>query len=137
MKGLYDTYRPQGFTNLNTYLFLKDPQGFINFITKVFGAKEKSRTMREDTITNCILQIGDTCLMVAQAGRGFDGMSTCFYLYLNEVDQIHELALGNGCIELYPPGQQDYGDYQSGVQDPFGNYWWITERIVKEEYGSK
>ncbi|MEM6806012.1 MAG: VOC family protein [Bacteroidota bacterium] len=135
MKNLYQTFRPEGFGNLNIYLMMDDPQAFIDFVQNVFAAEEISRTEDEEgVIRNSILKIGDTCMMVAQVQKGFSHMSMAFYLYVNDTDSLYQKALDAGCEALFEPMDMDYGDRQGGVKDPFGNYWWISKRLVEEAY---
>ena len=35
MKEIFKTYKPEGFTSVNTYLFVENPNELIDFITKV------------------------------------------------------------------------------------------------------
>ena len=135
MNNIYDTYQPNGFTNVNSYLFTEDPQGLIDFLKQSFYATELNRTVSEDgIIRNCILKIGNTCFMIAQANGEFMGMRTALYLYTNDVDTLHNNALANGAKEILTPAMMDYGDYQGGICDPAGNYWWISKRQEEQDY---
>lgn len=137
MNELYQTPRPEGFTNVNSYVFLEDPQGMIQFCKDVFYAEEKSRTLRENgDMANVIVKIGDTCIMLAQAPLGIGPTPSCFYLYTSDVDYLYERALAHGAQSVFPPGDQAYGDRSGGVQDPYGNYWWISKRLVEGDYGA-
>lgn len=136
MDNLYNTFKPEGFSTLNTYLFLEEPEAFIEFVKNVFDANEQSRSIRPDNgdLANCILKIGDTCFMISQARGGLLGMKTCLYLYVNDVDLIYEKALNFGAKDVFGAADMDFGDRQAGIEDPFGNYWWISERLVKTDY---
>lgn len=134
--NIFETFKPEGFTNVNTYLFVEHPKELETFLKTVFDAEEMSRTMNPDNgdIANLILKIGDTCIMLSQARGQFLGMSTCLYLYVNDVDAVHKKALEAGAKELFGAADMNYGDRQSGIQDPAGNYWWISERLTKTNY---
>ncbi len=136
MNALFETFKPEGFSNLNTYLFADQPELLISFLKQSFDAEEKSRSIREDTneLANCILKIGDTCFMISQASGVFSGMRTCFYLYVSDVDLVYKRAIRNGAKSVFEAANMDYGDRQAGVEDPFGNYWWISERLVQSDY---
>lgn len=138
MNPLFDTYRPDGFTTLNTYLFVEDPVAYIDFLKQAFYAEEQSRTIHPETgvIQNCILQIGDTAFMISQASGPFMGMRTSLYLYVSDADQIYNRALESGCKPVFAPEDMPYGDRQGGVEDPAGNYWWISTRFEKSNYSS-
>ena len=128
MKNSYDTYTPEGFTTINTYLFTEKPEDLISFLEKAFYAEEINRSINPQNgdIGNCILKIGDTCFMISQARGQFMGMRTALYLFVKDVDVIHKNALAHGAKELFAPADMDYGDRQSGIVDPAGNYWWVS-----------
>lgn len=121
---------------MNTYLFIQEAEKYISFLKETFLAKEISRTM-DDTNTivrNCILKIGDTSFMIAQPSSDFGAMSTCFYLYVNDVDEMYQRALKNGANSVFEPADMDYGDRQGGIVDFCGNYWWISKRLDETSY---
>ncbi|MEL6926045.1 MAG: VOC family protein [Bacteroidota bacterium] len=136
MHQLYNTFRPDGFTSVNSYLFTEHPSELILFLKEVFYAEELSRVLSDDgtIIRNCILKIGDTCIMIAQASGQFLNMRTALYLYVNDVDGTHARALSHGAKEIFSPTQMDYGDYQGGVEDVAGNCWWISQRVETTDY---
>ena len=136
MKPLFDTYRPEGFKSVNTYLFVADPEALIDYLQRSFYAEEINRTLRPETgeIANVILKIGDTCIMLSQASGPFLGMRTALYLYVKDVDEVYENAIAQGGKSVFEPADQEYGDHQGGIEDPAGNYWWISTRLVKGDY---
>lgn len=135
MRELFKTYRPVGFSTVNPYLMTKNPQQLIDWLVEVFEAEEHNRTLSpEGIIKNAILKIGDSCIMIAKASEMFEGMSTCLYLFVNDVDHVYEKAINSGGIEIFPPEDMDYGDRQGGIQDPAGNYWWISKRLSEAAY---
>ncbi len=138
MKKEFDTYRPPGFHTITSYLMVDKPGILITFLKKAFFAEELSRTLGADhkTIKNCILKIGNSCFMIAQASPPFEGMRTTHYLYVADVDTMHQNALQAGALEFFPPSDMDYGDRQSGITDPSGSYWWISKRLKEEDYSS-
>lgn len=136
MKEVFKTFHPEGFGTVNGYLFVSNPEVLINFLKKAFYADEVVRTIHpvNGTIANCILKIGTSCFMVSQATEPFLNMRTSFYLFVNDVDKVHENAVKNGAKVELEPADMDYGDRQSGVVDPSGNYWWISKRLVEKDY---
>ncbi|NER16121.1 VOC family protein [Spongiivirga citrea] len=136
MNKIFDTYRPDGFRTVNPYLFTANPEELIDFMKLVFYAEEIGRSLHPKTgvIPNCILKIGDSCIMISQAPASFLNMRTALYLYVDEVDEIHRRAVENSAKVEFEPADMDYGDRQSGIVDPAGNYWWISKRLVKKGY---
>ena len=136
MNDLYTTYRPDGFHTLNTYIFSEDPEGLIDFLKASFAAQELNRMLRPDTgeVANVILKIGDSCLMISQANGPFLAMKAATYLFTSDVDALYQKALDHGAKSVFTPADMPYGDRQGGVEDPYGNYWWISKRLVSENY---
>ena len=136
MNPIFETYRPDGFGTVNGYLFVAHPLELIDFLKKAFYAEEINRSIRPENgdISNCILKIGTSCFMISQARGAFMGMRTAFYLYVDDVDAIYKRAIENGATAVFEPENMDFGDRQSGVIDPSGNYWWISKRFDQKGY---
>lgn len=136
MNKIYDTYRPEGFGTVSGYLMVENPEELIEFLKNAFHAEELNRSMNPKTgeVANVILKIGYSCFMVSQARGQFLNMRTSFYLYVNNVDELHARALKFGGKEEFEPADMDYEDRQSGIIDPSGNYWWISQRLVEKDY---
>ena len=136
MEKIFETYRPNGFHTVTTYLFVDKPQLLIDFLKNAFLAKEINRSInpKNEDIANCILQIGDTCFMISQAREQFEGMRTALYLFVDDVEIIHKRAKENGAKVEFEPEDMPYKDRQSGIIDPCGNYWWISKRQVEKGY---
>ena len=136
MDNVFETYRPDNFHTVTPYLFVDNPELLIDFLKHAFLAKEINRSVdpANGNIANCILQIGEACLMISQANGRFEGMKTALYLYVDDVEAIHKRAVDNGAKVEYEPTDMPYGDRQSGIIDPCGNYWWISKRQVQKGY---
>lgn len=136
MKPNYQTYHPEGFSTVNPYIFAAEPEELISFLKKAFDAEETSRTVNPENgeIGNCILKLGASCIMISQARGDFEGMRSSFYLFVENVDEVYHQALECGATDVLAPADMDYQDRQAGIVDPGGNYWWISKRLVKENY---
>jgi PhnB protein len=136
MNQLFNTYRPEGFGTIAPYLMVEKPEELIQFLKDAFYAEVLDSSIDDKTgsLSNCILRIGESCFMISQAKGEFSGMKTSFYIYVNDVDTTHKRALDLGSKEVFGPQEMPYMDYQSGIIDPAGNYWWISKRMVNEPY---
>lgn len=136
MNTLFNTYKPEGFSTVNAYLFVEHPQELISFLKNAFYAEELDRTVRPDNgdIANCILRIGASCFMISQARGQFLNMRTALYLYVDDVDALYARAITQGATSEFKPADMEYGDRQAGVVDPSGNYWWISKRLQQKGY---
>lgn len=136
MKKIFDTYRPDGFGTVSSYVFSENPEQLIDFLKNAFYAEELDRSINPKTeeIANAIIKIGSSCFMISQAKGQFLNMRTAFYLYVDDVEEIHKRAIEYGAKVEFEPATMDYQDRQSGVIDPAGNYWWISKRLVHKNY---
>jgi PhnB protein len=51
------------------------------------------------------------------------------HLYLEDTDAAYRRALAAEATSLQGPADQFYGDRTAGVQDAFGNQWWMATHI--------
>jgi len=136
MDKVYNTYRPEGFSTVNSYLFVENPDELIGFLKNAFHAIEFSRTINPSNgdIANCVMKVGHSCLMISQARGQFLNMRSSMYLFVDDVDMVFKNAVEHGAKVEFEPADMDYGDRQGGIQDPSGNYWWISKRLKEEGY---
>jgi PhnB protein len=105
-------------------------QGFIDFVTNAFGAKELMRHEDNDMILHAKVQIGDSVIELGEAREPSQPMPTAIYLYLEDVDSMYQQALEAGGISLLAPTNQVYGDRNAWVKDPFDNVWYLSSPTV-------
>lgn len=135
MNKIFDTFRPDGFRTINSYLMVNNPGELITFLKNAFYAEELNRTVSDNNeIINSILKIGDSCFMVSRENGKYKDMRTSLYLYVNDVDKMHKRAVSFGAKVDFEPVDMPYLDRQSGIIDPSGNYWWISKRLEEADY---
>ena len=71
--------------------------------------------------------IVDSMLMIGSGG-GWSGnpLPAALYLYIDDVDETLRHALAAGATAMMEPTDEEDGDRRGGVQDPFGNMWFIA-----------
>jgi PhnB protein len=121
---------PDGYQHVMPYLIVNNAQAFLDFMLKVFDAKERYKAFRDDkgTIMHAEIAIKDSPIMVADATDKFTVQNAGMFVYIDNCDEVYKKALENGAISIIEPNDQPYGR-TSGVIDPFGNTWWITNPI--------
>jgi PhnB protein len=128
-------YRPPGFSTVTPYIFADDGEAYVRFLVAGLGGRETVRTMRDGGgIANVQVAIGDATVMVSDASDRFPATRATYYLYVDDADASTERALAAGGALIMPVADMPYGDRQSGVADPGGNIWWISQRLVEEPY---
>ena len=128
---------PDGYHNVMPYLIVEGVATLTDFLQQAFGAKEIERIMRPDgTVMHAEVRIGDSIVMMGEAGGECTPMPSSIYLYVEDADTCYQSALRAGATSLMEPADQFYGDRNAGVKDPSGNFWWIAthqEDVPPEE----
>ncbi len=121
---------PEGYHTVTPYLVVKGAAQLIDFLQQAFDAEETQRMALPDgTISHAEVRIGDSVVMMGEAGGDFKPMPAMFHLYVEDVDAVYQRALQAGATSVRAPEDQFYGDRTGGVQDSFGNQWWIATHI--------
>lgn len=117
---------PEQYMQVMPYMIVENAAGFMDFLMDVFNASEQNRTMRDETIImHAEARIGDCTIMFADATEEFTPLNSSMFIYVADADAAFQKAVEKGATVIMPPADQDYGR-SCGVQDPFGNTWWIT-----------
>jgi uncharacterized glyoxalase superfamily protein PhnB len=121
---------PEGLNTITACLHLKQPLEFLEFIKRAFGAEEMhvSQSPR-GTLQHAKMRLGTSVLEVGPAHGAYQPMPTMFYLYVTDVDALYQQAIAAGGSSISAPADQPYGDRNAGVQDPFGNQWYIATHV--------
>lgn len=121
---------PDGYHTVTPYLVVRDVASLIHFLEHVFDAREISRTQLPDGRTmHAEVRIGDSLVMMGETDENTPPMPAMLHLYLEDVDAAYWRALVAGAASLREPEDQFYGDRTAGVEDAFGNQWWLATRV--------
>ena len=128
---------PAGYHTVTPYLAVPDAQGLIDFMVKVFDAKEREIIRKPDgQINHAEIQIGDSVIMLGSTSSAWGNATATLYVYVDDADATYQKALNAGAISLSEPANQFYGDRHAGVKDPNDITWWIAthfEDVPPEE----
>ena len=126
---------PDGFGTVTPYIFVSGANEFGKFLIEAFSGEEILRTTRPDgAIANLQIKIGTSILMIGEASDNYPAMPSAYYLYVENADSAMEQAIATGAILEMEVMDMPYDDRQGGVRDPFGNIWWISQRLVDRAY---
>ena len=121
---------PDRYHTVTPYLTVQGVPKLIDFVKRVFDATELERMSRPDgTIGHAEVRIGDSVVEMGEAHGPYEPMPTRFYLYVPNVDASYRRALQAGATSVAEPADQPYGDRNAGVNDVFGNQWYIATQI--------
>ena len=121
---------PEGFHTITPYIIVNDGVEFIDFLKKAFNAVENHRSVAPDgRIMHAQLKIGDSFIMMGQSTGEWRAMTCTMYMYVPDIDSVYSKASKAGGKTLREPTNEFYGDRICGIEDPFGNQWWIATHI--------
>jgi uncharacterized glyoxalase superfamily protein PhnB len=100
---------------------------FIDFVKRAFSGREIVRyDSPEGKVMHAKIGIGDSALGVGEANERWFSKPTMIYMYVEDCDAVYKQALGAGAKSILEPKDQPYGDRQGGVEDEWGNQWFIA-----------
>lgn len=120
----------EGYHTVTPYLTVEGAGKLIDFLKQAFEAQETERMMRPDgTIGHAEVRVGDSVIMLSEAGAEWKARPGAIHLYVDDADAAYRRALQVGAASLMEPADQFYGDRMAGVNDPFGNIWWLATHV--------
>ena len=121
---------PEGYHTVTPYLIVEGAAGLLDFAKSAFGAEERFRMAAPDgSIGHAEVMIGDSIVMLADAGEEWPARPAFIYLYVEDCDAMYERALAAGATSVREPADQFYGDRNATVRDSVGNTWGIATHI--------
>lgn len=125
---------PPGFSSVTPYFFVVDAPKFLEFLVSGLGGEELSRHIKDDRIANAMVRLGSSTVMVSEASPEYPAMPASYYIYVENADASMARAITAGATKIMDVADMPYQDRQGGVRDPFGNLWWISQRLVEGPY---
>jgi PhnB protein len=116
-----DTYR-----TVTPYLVAPDADAELAFLKAAFGGAEVNCQRNPDnTVMHAEIMIGDSLVMLGQAGEQWKPRPAALYLWVEDVDATYARALQAGATSESAPEDKPYGHRNAGVVDQNGVTWWI------------
>lgn len=116
--------------DLNTVTAWFHPEGaakFIDFLKRAFNATEVQRYDSPAGLVNYArVRIGDSVVALNDPHAEWLPRRSMVYLYVPNVDALYAQALRAGAKSLSEPKDQSYGDRSAGVEDEWGNMWYMA-----------
>ena len=118
------------YPTVTPYLVVAEADAELAFLEKVFGATvtEASRD-NEGRLMHAEIRIGDSLVMMGQAGGAAKPLNAALYVWLDNVDEVYARALAAGATSEREPADQPYGHRNAGVIDSNGIAWWIGSPV--------
>lgn len=128
-------FQAPGFHSVTPYFFVDNAAGFVAFLVAGLGGELLGTTLRPDgLIANARVRLGDGAVMVSEANADFPAMAGSYYLYVANADAAMAQAIVAGASQIMAVDDMPYDDRQGGVRDPWGQIWWLSQRLVDGPY---
>ncbi len=123
-----DTLETYG--TVTPYLVVNDADAELKFLVAAFGATEKlCHRNEQNAVMHAEINVGDSLIMLGQAGDQFKAKAASLYLWVPNVDELYEKALAAGAKSESAPEDKPYGHRNAGVVDSCGITWWIGSPV--------
>ncbi len=121
---------PEGHHTVTPYIVSPGVAKMIDFAKQAFGATGSLcvQASRMDACMHAEIKIGDSIVMMGE-GQDDKKFPAMLHIYMEDVDAVYRRALQAGAKSIREPADQPYGDRSGGVEDEFGNQWWISTHI--------
>jgi uncharacterized glyoxalase superfamily protein PhnB len=120
------------------YLLYEDGAAAIDFLTKAFGFREKTRTGGDGGGMHAELEIGPDGGRVYLGQPSTEFRNPCvvgktFFVYavVDDVDSHYAHAKAAGAQIIAEPKDQSHGYRHYGCADPQGHEWWFAQPIAE------
>ena len=114
------------------YLCVRGAASAIDFYVRVFGARVGLRLDEPSgRVAHAEFMIGPMKFMIADeypeigvvSPAALGGTGVRIHLHVKDVDSLTRRAVAEGATVLLEPTDQEHGERQSRVRDPFGHEW--------------
>ncbi len=125
MPDTLETYR-----TITPYLVVPDADAELRFLVAAFGGVEQTCQRNGDgSVMHAEVRIGDSLVMLGQAGAQWKALSAALYVWVPNVDEVYQKALAAGATSQSAPEDKPYGHRMGGVVDANGTTWWIGSPV--------
>lgn len=131
---------PDGYHTVTPWMISRgDTAALIDFIVGVFDATDLGRMEVAGVIGHAEVRIGDSVVMLFDKPDWPD-LPAFLRLYVADDAEVLRRAVERGATVVTEPTELFFGDRVSRIRDPFGNLWWIQQRVAElgeEEVGRR
>jgi len=122
---------PEGYHTVTPWLISQtETAAVIDFIVEVFDATDLGRMEVNGVIGHAEVRIGDSVVMLFDKPDG-PPVPSFLRLYVADDAEVLRRATERGSTVVTEPTELFWGDRVSRFRDPFGNLWWIHQRVAE------
>jgi len=125
------SWKPRGYNDVSVYVVAEGAARVMEFLKNVFDAEPLQRfAMPDGTIMHAELRVGDTVVMIAEAGGAYPAFPVWLHVYVPNAEGAYRKALEAGGEAVQAAVQKEHDpDRRGGFKDPAGNTWWVSTQM--------
>lgn len=128
---------PENYTSVTPWIISPSSEKLIEFLEAAFEAEEipNSKIKNEDgVVIHVVVKIGDALIMLFDSREGWNPTPSFLNLYVEDVEKVYQKALQLGSTSVTDITTLWFGEKVCRIVDPFGNLWWINQRIEEIDF---
>ncbi|WP_031529531.1 VOC family protein [Dyadobacter crusticola] len=128
---------PEGYTAITPWIISPSSEKLIVFLKDAFDAQEipNSRITNDvGQIIHVVVKIGDAHVMLFDAREGWAATPTFLNLYVTDIEKTYRRSLELGAQSVTDITLLWFGAKVCRILDPFGNLWWINQRVEEVDF---
>ena len=128
---------PDQYTAVTPWIISPSSARMVQFLEAAFAAQEvpNSRITNEaGMIIHVVVRLGDAMVLLFDGREGWGPTPSFLNLYVEDVEQTYQKALKLGAISVTEVTELWFGEKVCRVLDPFGNLWWINQRVEEVDF---
>lgn len=128
---------PDNYTSVTPWIISPSSARLIEFLKAAFEAEEipNSRIKNEDgIIIHVVVKIGNAMVMLFDSREGWAPTPVFLNLYVEDIEKVYQKSLQLGATSVTDITTLYFGEKVCRILDPFGNLWWINQRIEEIDF---
>jgi PhnB protein len=128
---------PEHYNSVTPWIISASSEKLIAFLISAFDAEElaNSKIVNEAGIViHVVVKIGNSMIMLFDSRDGWGPTPTYLNLYVDDVELAHSKAIELGATSVTRITELWFGEKVCRILDPFGNLWWINERVEEVDF---
>jgi PhnB protein len=128
---------PENYTSVTPWIISRSSADLIHFLQAAFDAEEipGSRIVNDEgVIIHVVVKIGDALVMLFDSREGWAPTPSFLNLYVEDIEKVYQKAIRLGAASVTDITALWFGEKVGRILDPFGNLWWINQRIAEIDF---
>lgn len=128
---------PDNYSAVTPWIISPCSVNLMEFLKAAFNAEEipNSRiTDEHGAVIHAVIKIGDALVNLFDSREGWAPTPSFLNLYVEDVEKTFKKSLELGATSVTDITELWFGEKVCRLLDPFGNLWWLNQRIEEVDF---